>query len=536
MHLINDAWFPIRKRDGSRHRIRPCEIVDVDTVDVDAPRADLAVAARTFLIGLVTTAGLADIEKDWRRLYDKPPTFQTLMKRLRRYSPAFELLSDEPRFCQYHAVVEEGDRQRVATLLIDGPTEESDARNFDIMTDVLAFSPTIAALALYALQQLAPSGGRGYRQSMRRGSPMATLVNGGSTLWHSIWLNAETREQVAARSPKRWKDEPKLGDIFPWMGRVRTSETGLETTTSDAHPLQVYWQMPRLLWLDASPAGDDRCGLTGESGDVLVRGYYRTQRGISYSRDWRHPHVPHISDKRKGIIPVEASARASRIGEWLGIVYRDQHGDREPAAVVTTAVTHRAWSLSDASARVDVFGIEMRSAKVIGAISHVMPIITVDPIAADELRAAIERTIRAVELVAETLFKTSKAALIGPETRDAVKRTAVKDAEEVKAAFLTAMERHVEGSILAASAEIRAQTFDPAAHARNLLGIVRHQAETAFDSRLPTYTWVNGMERRVRRRWELAIFLNGKSKASAGLLEILQLPMPGSMREKKDAA
>jgi CRISPR system Cascade subunit CasA len=247
MHLINDAWFPVRKRDGLRHRIRPCELVDFDIVDVDAPRADLAVAARTFLIGLVTTAALADTEKDWRRLYAKPPTSQTLMKRLRRYAPAFELFGDEPRFCQHYAVVKEEDRQRIASLLIDGPNEQSDERNHDIMMDVLAFSPTIAALALYALQQMAPSGGRGHRQSMRGGSPMATLVNGGSTLWHSIWLNAETCEQLAARSPKRWPDEPKLGDVFPWMRRVRTSEAGLETTTSDAHPLQVYWQMPRLL-------------------------------------------------------------------------------------------------------------------------------------------------------------------------------------------------------------------------------------------------------------------------------------------------
>jgi hypothetical protein len=293
--------------------------------------------------------------------------------------------------------------------------------------------------------------------------------------------------------------------------------------------------MPRLLWLDASPAGNDRCGLTGERSDVLVRGYYRAPRGISYSRDWRHPHVPHIRDKREDIIPVKAAARASRIGEWLGIVYRDQRRDREPAAVVTTAITHRVWS-TGAPARVDVFGLEMRSAKVIGAVSHIMPIITVDPIAADELRAAIERTILAVEFVAETLLKTSRAAVIGPETKDAVKRTAGKDAEEVKAAFSTAMERHVEGSILAASAEIRAQTFDPAAHALNLLGIIRREAETAFDSRLPTYTWVKGMERRVRKRWELAMFLNGKSNASAGLLEILQLPMPGNMGENKDAA
>jgi hypothetical protein len=89
---------------------------------------------------------------------------------------------------------------------------------------------------------------------------------------------------------------------------------------------------------------------------------------------------------------------------------------------------------------------------------------------------------------------------------------------------------------LAATAEIRAQAFDPVVHARNLLGIVRHEAETAFDGRLPTYSWVSRMEQRVRKRWELAMFLTGKSKVGAGLLEILQLPLPDSMKEKKNAA
>jgi CRISPR system Cascade subunit CasA len=340
VHLIHDQWLTVTKSDGSRHRIRPCDVVNNDIVGVHASRADLVVAARTFLVGLMTTAGLADNERDWERLYDNPPTAETITAALACFEPAFELLGNGKRFCQYQAVVEDGDRQRIASLLIDGPSEESDERNHDVMMEVVGFSPSTAALALYALQQFAPSGGRGHRQSMRGGSPMSTLVSGGSTLWHNVWLNVETNEQLAARSPRQWQHPPAIEDVFPWMGHVRTSETQLETTTSDAHPLQVYWQMPRLLWLDAGAAEDDRCGLTGESSEVLVRGYYRRQLGVKYSVDWRHPHVPYVR-KDNGLVPARAFARASHIGDWLGIVYRDQDGNREPAAVVTTASTHR---------------------------------------------------------------------------------------------------------------------------------------------------------------------------------------------------
>jgi CRISPR system Cascade subunit CasA len=535
MHLIYDPWLTVRHSNGSRHCIRPCDLVDVEIADVDVPRADLAVAARTFLIGLVTTAGLAETESDWQRLYDNPPTADTIIAGLERFAPAFELLGDGPRFCQHQAVVEDGDRQRIASIFIDGSSEESDERNHDVMLDVVGLSPSAAALALYTLQQFAPSGGRGHRQSMRRGSPMSTLVSGGTTLWHNVWLNVETQEQLAARSPQHWQNFPVIGDVFPWMSRVRTSETGLETTTSDAHPLQVYWQMPRLLWLDAGPAGNDRCGLTGESSNVLVRGYYRRQLGVQYAADWRHPHVPYVRE-RNGVVPAKASVRASHIGDWLGVVYRDQNGDRQPAAVVTTATTHRAWAHPDVSLRVDVFGFHMRGRKVLGAISHVMPIIMIDPVAADDLRAAVEAYVLAIEQLAEFLEKTAWKALVGPGTKDAEKQTANAEASSLKTAFLTSMERHVERAIRAAAAAIQAGTFDPLANALALHGDIRREVEKAFDAKLPTDTWVRGLERRIRQRWELSQFLAGKKKGGAEFFARLQLPTPEARKEAKNAA
>ena len=70
----------------------------------------------------------------------------------------------------------------------------------------------------------------------------------------------------------------------------------------------------------------------------------------------------------------------------------------------------------------DVFGFEMRSKKVLGVVSHNMPIIAVEPGAADELRAAIEKGVLAAEIVADMLWKLTYAALVGAETKDAGKR------------------------------------------------------------------------------------------------------------------
>jgi hypothetical protein len=106
----------------------------------------------------------------------------------------------------------------------------------------------------------------------------------------------------------------------------------------------------------------------------------------------------------------------------------------------------------------------------------------------------------------------------------------------VKTAFLTAMERHVEARIRAAAVDIRDGSFDAVAHAHALHGHIRHEAEAAFDAHLPTDTWVRGIERRVKKRWELAQLLRGANRAGAELFAILQIPTPETTKEVMNAA
>jgi hypothetical protein len=165
-----------------------------------------------------------------------------------------------------------------------------------------------------------------------------------------------------------------------------------------------------------------------------------------------------------------------------------------------------------------------------------MPIITIDPVDADDLNAAVERCVLSVELVAQVAGKIAWTALVGPETKDAEKRTAGSDADSVRVTFLTAMERHVESAIRNAAAAIRAGTFDPLAHARALHGEIRREIEAVFDAQIPTDTWVRGLERRVAKRLELSRFLAGFGKPGADLFEKLQLPTPEAKKEIKNAA
>ena len=64
---------------------------------------------------------------------------------------------------------------------------------------------------------------------------------------------------------------------------------------------------------------------------------------------------------------------------------------------------------------------------------------------------------------------------------------------------------------------------------------IRREVEAAFDASLPPDTWVRGLERRVRKRWELSRFLSGLGKSGADLFARLQLPTPKAKREAGNA-
>src|SRR5690606_5071807 len=83
-----------------------------------------------------------------------------------------------PRFQQDFEAIE-GEVSDIDALFIDTPGVNGQKKNADVLTHrgrFPALGLKAAAIALYALQQFAPSGGAGNRTSLRGGGPMTTLV------------------------------------------------------------------------------------------------------------------------------------------------------------------------------------------------------------------------------------------------------------------------------------------------------------------------------------------------------------------------
>ena len=179
--------------------------------------------------------------------------------------------------------------QPIGGLLIDAPGEEAKKKNTDFLGragTVAALSPSAAAASVIALQSYATQGGRGYVTSIRGGGPLSTLVVSGSTLWGRLWPNVETRGQISERAVSSY---PEAHDaIYPWLSQWRDG-----TVTPDgAHPLLVYWSMPRRIQLILSSGNGETCSITGERPDALVR-ECGIQSGNKYAGSWQHPLTPY---------------------------------------------------------------------------------------------------------------------------------------------------------------------------------------------------------------------------------------------------
>lgn len=296
LNLITDPWIPVRCKDGGRAVIAPYQMADPALAFPDWPRPDLNIACLELLAGLLFMADPPRDADDWDARQTPDP--ERLRNRLAPYAPAFELLGEGPRFLQDREAFEVGvrDPNPAEMLLIDSAGGQTLRNNADLMVKrdrYPALPLPVAAMALYALQAHAPSGGKGNRTSMRGGGPLVTLVDPGGGLWPLIWANVPD-------------GMPAPPEALPWMRPARTSESGQIVTPEDAHPSEAFFGQPRRLRLVAE-------------GDA-VTGVVQKPYGANYAQ-WLHPLTPYYRLKPGSeLLPRHPRAGVFGYRNWMGIV------------------------------------------------------------------------------------------------------------------------------------------------------------------------------------------------------------------------
>ena len=376
LNLIDEAWIEVERRSGATQRIRPAQLVEGlendPIVSFATLRSDFAGALIQFFIGLSQTAMMPPNSEAWEDKLYEPPSVEDLDAAFKVIAPAFNVDGDGPRFMQDFDSFE-GEEQPVERLLIGGPGEQTLKHNKDhfIKRNSDAWlSWESAALALFTLQINASGGGPGYRTSIRGGGPITTLVEGAS-LWDTVWLNTLSREEFY-RGHEKSTDDLLTPQVFPWLGKTRTSEKGgLETTPLDVDRLTVFWNMPWRIRFDIKETTEQACLVTGEDLERGISGFVKTNYGTNYTGPWKHPLTPYTETKDGVPNPMKGSPDGIGYQHWVGCIGKGSQAKfaRQPAQAVMQCLSsaalreYRKEKEQAQNIKVSVFGYDMESAK-----------------------------------------------------------------------------------------------------------------------------------------------------------------------------
>jgi CRISPR system Cascade subunit CasA len=390
LNLINDQWIPVRRKSGKREVIAPSTLTDGHDTDpivaLDAPRADFKGALAQFLIGLLQTAAAPDATKgiEWGQWLAEPPAPERLRELFTPYADYFELDGDGPRFLQDYEPLND-EPKSISSLLIEIPGANALRNNTDHFIKrggINGLCPACAATALFTLQTNAPAGGVGYRTSLRGGGPLTTLVmldpkaeELEATLWRDLWLNILPQEATQQLTGNSKLAEPAA--IFPWLGPTRTSGKGeQETLPEHAHPLQMYWGMPRRIRLELGGLAEGECDICSLQGVPLVMRYVTKNYGVNYNGAWEHPLSPHYLDEKSGApMPSHAQPGGFSYRHWSNWVVRSD--TRIPARVVSHFDTFN--KIPGAQLRIWAFGYDMDNMKARAWYETTVPLYLMPP-------------------------------------------------------------------------------------------------------------------------------------------------------------
>ena len=420
MNLLEDEWLTAMRRNGETEKLQGLwQIVngidsDNPIVDIVAPRADFKGALYQFFIGLLQTTFAPKNTRQWRKQWQNPPDEETLKEAFLSVKQAFAIDTQEPAFMQDYELLADKSPIGIASLLID----TSGGGTFFIKEGTTeSVSPYWAMMALFTLQINAPAGGVGHRTSMRGGGPLTTLVLPNETeqaasLWHKLWLNVLTEQEVESLNPDFSLQEPH--HTFPWLAKTRTSESGnknFETYPEHGHSYQMYWGMPRRIRLDFETTKAGYCDISHEYSERLVSRYKTRNYGVNYTSAWLHPLTPYVKEPKKEPYSVKAQPGGFCYRHWLGLILDDEKNHKQAAKVVRVYLDSRQQLIDeDYHPRLWLFGYDMDNMKARCWYETVMPIFPVSPGQRTALQANIGKMIDAATEAAFDVRSTLKQA------------------------------------------------------------------------------------------------------------------------------
>jgi len=337
-NLINDAWIPVIRKDGTHDKIMPWQIAEIENpvVEINAPRPDFQGALYQFLIGLLQTCFVPDDEDAWLERWEEMPSPEALREAFEGVKEAFELynpdgaafMQENPTSDKHQEEFDKAEWLPVEDLIggaLSGNTRKGNKDLFVKTKQIEVISPHWAALSLFNVQVTGVLAWGQHRIGLRGNAPLTTIVlpdaSQSTTLWKKLWLNVIFREDMDLIPGDPMKNG--ISDVFPWMGKTRKSpDKKPPTSPSDGNPLQHYWAMPRRIKLMIELV-HCQCDLSGEP----IK--WRVKNGVYFTNGWVHPLTPYTrSDKNQFPKALVGRDVADGFRQWVSLNF-DEYSDEK---------------------------------------------------------------------------------------------------------------------------------------------------------------------------------------------------------------
>lgn len=522
-NLINDPWLPVRRRSGALDIVRPSDLTDRwdddPIVDLAFRRPDWNAAVTELLIGLHAVAmPIADVAA-WLGRWRKPPSPGEVAAAMEPLAFAYDLMGEGPRCFQDLDPLDGADPLPIQQIGMDAPGGNTVKLNQDLFirrkTGNLPLPWPDAAAALVTLQTYAPSGGAGYRTSMRGGGPLTTLVRPRRS-------DEETRlfDTIIANQPRGVANRPLDARLFPWLAPTKTSRKGEVVVPEDMHSLHVFFGMPWRVRLEGH-----------EDGAVSMR---KVPYGTKYpSEAWSHPLSPYYQEKENWL-PFHPQPGEPSFGDWpttLGL-----GATRRPANCITAFEDIFEGEQMDAD--IIAFGFDMDNAKARAWNEARVPLVL-----GETARLRAETMITAAAEAASALRYAVKSVVYGQaRENDGVVDLYIPDTvpKSALSELATELEKRTEGvlSALIRAVSRRDALPDPFYEAwhRELRGTALRLFDRETDIKNAS---LDELARIVRARGRLARAFSPKGKVAAalGISERLKASAAEARsQEKRDVA
>lgn len=436
-NLIEEPWIPVRRENGDEEWICPWEVTDhlngaSPIQALNAARPDFNGSLIQFLIGLVQTVIGPQDQRAWRKRLQQPPSPEELRDSFSEYESAFELGGEPPRFMQDYGGVPDptSAHEPISHLLLNTPTGKTLDDNKDHFVkrkEGDSYCPACTAAALYTHQAHTPGKGAGNKESLRGGGPVVTVILG-RNLWHTIWVNILPSTLI---DQDELHDNHGPSDTFPWLAPTRTSEDGTITTPENGHSLQVFWGMPRRIYLGRPDDTGGPCSICGRQANLLYQSYRKAPHGIEYAGSWNHPLTPYRRNSEGGMEAKLMRREGTSYPHWLGFGVEGE--GEQPAKVVKRFYDRATYSeldpIFEGNPQLWVFGFETdRISKIQAWREGRMPLFQVDK----QLLPHFERFSAQIVEAADLVVHKMKVSILKGLYYKPVKNTSARSKKRIK--------------------------------------------------------------------------------------------------------